>query len=379
MFEFLISGVQVPWGLLVFVGFTVGVVGGFVGVGGGYMVTPALIVFGFPGHIASGIDMTHIAGKGVIASIRHRQMGNIDWTLAMTMISGTMFGVELGVRILDFFKQQGLSTVAVLTASMFVMIALFIYTQYESRLAARQTARMEREGYEIGREVVATDLPLRMQAIPLTPIIRLRTARVVISMWVVVLLGLFTGILAGFLGVGGGFIAVPALVYLVGASTHVAVGTDLVQIIFSGSYGALRHTVEGNVDLIAVVFMLVGAVFGAQFGSIATSYVRGPGIRFILSYSLALAGFGALFPLLDALTDQTIPLLAAMAVTLTLGQMIFLCTYVLSLLTFALLARRGRWVPSWCLPLLVRYPTARPQRSDLSTPSGGSEALGSSS
>ena len=359
MFDFLIAGVAVPWGLLVFTGFTVGVVGGFIGVGGGYMVTPALIVFGFPGHMAAGIDMAHIAGKGVIASIRHRQMGNIDWTLAMTMISGTMFGVELGVRILDYFKQQGLSTVAVLSASFLLMVGLFIYTQYETNMARKQTARMQQEGYDIGREVVATDLPRRLQAIPLAPIIRLRTARVVISLWVIVLVGLFTGTLAGFLGVGGGFIAVPSLVYLIGASTHVAVGTDLVQIIFSGAYGSLRHSIEGNVDLVAVMFMLSGAVFGAQFGSIATAYVRGPAIRFILSYSLALAGLGAGLPLVDKLTNGALPILAALAVTLTLGQMIFLCTYVLSLLTFALLARRGRWVPTWALPLLVRPPAPR--------------------
>ena len=103
-----------------------------------------------------------------------------------------------------------------------------------------------------------------------------------------------TGILAGFLGVGGGFVRVPALVYIVGASTHIAVGTDLLEIAVSGGYGALRHGMMGNVDIIAVLFMIVGAMFGSQFGSIATSYVRGPAIRYILSYSLILATVGGL-------------------------------------------------------------------------------------
>ena len=111
-------------------------------------------------------------------------------------------------------------------------------------------------------------------------------------MWVIVLVGMITGVLAGFLGVGGGFIRVPALVYVVGASTHIAVGTDLVEIVVSGAYGALRHSIEGNVDMMAVLFMIVGAMFGAQLGSIATSYVRGPAIRYILSYSLILATLG---------------------------------------------------------------------------------------
>src|SRR5512136_908021 len=129
MFDFAIAGVQAPIFLLVFVGFTVGIVGGFIGVGGGYMVTPALIVFGFPGYMASGIDVTHIAGKAVIATVRHRQLGNIDWTLGLAMVGGTMLGVELGVRLLNYTKASGLSGVALLTASVCIMIGLFLYTQ----------------------------------------------------------------------------------------------------------------------------------------------------------------------------------------------------------------------------------------------------------
>ena len=112
-------------------------------------------------------------------------------------------------------------------------------------------------------------------------------------MWVIVIVGIFTGVLAGFLGVGGGFIRVPALVYIVGATTHIAVGTDLVEIVVSGGYGAMRQSMMGNVDMMAVLFMIIGAMVGAQFGSIATSYVRGPAIRYILSYSLVLATVGA--------------------------------------------------------------------------------------
>src|SRR5208283_6243552 len=114
MFDFLIAGIQAPVFLLVLTGMTVGMVGGFIGVGGGYMVTPALIVFGFPGYMASGIDMTHIAGKGVVSTIRHRQLGNIDWTLALSVVAGTLLGVELGVRLLVYTKHLGISNVILL-------------------------------------------------------------------------------------------------------------------------------------------------------------------------------------------------------------------------------------------------------------------------
>jgi hypothetical protein len=354
MFDFLIAGIQAPWFLLVFTGFTVGIVGGFIGVGGGYMVTPALIVFGFPGYMASGIDMTHIAGKGIVSTVRHRQLGNIDWVLALSMVAGTMFGVEEGIRLLGYFKHLGLSSVALLAASVCLMFTLFVYTLYETVKSHRRLTQMAEEGKALAREVTTSGLPRLFQRFPLAPIVRCRTARVVVSMWVIVLVGVVTGILAGFLGVGGGFIRVPALVYIVGCSTHIAVGTDLVEIVFSGAYGCLRHTIEGNVDFVAVMFMIVGAMFGAQFGSIATAFVRGPAIRYMLSFSLALATLGAGLPLANVLLGGQMRILQALSVIVTLGQMIFLCLFIISLVLFAWRARRGKWVPDWVVPLLVQ-------------------------
>jgi uncharacterized protein len=353
MFDFTIAGVEAPIFLLVLVGFTVGTVGGFIGVGGGYMVTPALIVFGFPGYMASGIDMTHIAGKGLVSTIRHRQLGNIDWTMALSMVAGTMLGVELGVRLLVYFKHIGLSSIALLMTSVVVMFALFLYTQIETRRAHKKLEELEQEGKRAGRELQTSSLPAFFQNIPLAPIVRCRTARVVVSMWVIVVVGIVTGLLAGFLGVGGGFIRVPALVYIVGSSTHIAVGTDLVEIVFSGGYGALRHSMEGHVDMMAVLFMISGAMIGAQFGSIATSYVRGPAIRYILSYSLILATCGAVLRLVYVLTGQSIELLSLFAVMLTVGEMIFLCLFIVSLVYFAVRHRHGKKVPAWVPSLVV--------------------------
>jgi len=353
MFDFAIAGVQAPFFLLVLVGLTVGIVGGFIGVGGGYMVTPALIVFGFPGYMASGIDMTHICGKGLVSTVRHRQLGNIDWTLALSMIAGTMLGVELGIRLLVYFKNLGISGVVLLMTSVALMFTLFLYTQFETRRAHKKMAEMEKAGEKLGRELQTSNLPKFFQTIPLAPIIRCRAARVIVSMWVIVLVGMVTGVLAGFLGVGGGFVRVPALVYVVGASTHIAVGTDLVEIVISGAYGALRHSIEGNVDMMAVLFMIAGAMFGAQVGSIATSYVRGPAIRYILSYSLILATLGAALRLTYVLTGQSVEWLSLTAVVLTLGEMIFLCLFISSLVWFAVRRRGGKWVPDWVAPLVI--------------------------
>lgn len=354
MFEFLIAGVDSPWLLLVLTGATVGMVGGFIGVGGGYMVTPALIVFGFPGYMASGIDMCHIAGKSVVATIRHRQLGNIDWVLGLAMVGGTMFGVEQGVRLLNWTKTLGLSGVVLLTTSVLVMVFLFIYTQLETQAANKQAIKMEKEGIKVGREITTSKLPLFFQKISLYPIVRCKQARVVISMWVIVVVGAITGVLAGFLGVGGGFVRVPSMIYIIGASTHIAVGTDLLEIVVSGGYGALRHSMMGNVDFIAVLFMIVGAMIGAQFGSIATAYVRGPAIRYILSYSLILATVGAFLRLFYMLTGSKYAVLSFFAVVFTLGEMFFLCFFIMLLVLFAVRYQKGKSVPDWIPSLVVQ-------------------------
>jgi uncharacterized protein len=240
-----------------------------------------------------------------------------------------------------------------LATSGVVMFTLFLYTQIETHRAHRQMQTLKMEGRDPGRELHTSSLPKFFQSIALAPIVRCRTARVVVSMWVIVLVGIATGFLAGFLGVGGGFIRVPALVYLVGASTHIAVGTDLVEIVFSGGYGALRHSIEGHVDMMAVLFMISGALFGAQFGSLATAYVRGPAIRYVLSYSLILATLGAVMRLVYTLTGQKVEWLSLVAVMLTLGEMIFLCLFILSLLLFARRHKRRAWVPEWVIPLVI--------------------------
>jgi len=354
MFDFAIAGITSPFMLLVLTGFTVGIVGGFIGVGGGYMVTPALIVFGFPGYMASGIDMTHIAGKSVIATVRHRQMGNIDWVLGLAMVGGTMLGVELGVRLLNWAKNLGIAGILLLTCSVVVMLGLFIYTQLETAKAHKKITKDAEAGIEAGREVMVSKVPLFFQNIPIYPIVRCHTARLIISMWVIVLVGMVTGILAGFLGVGGGFVRVPALIYIVGATTHIAVGTDLLEIAVSGGYGAMRHSQMGNVDMIAVLFMIVGAMVGAQFGSIATMYVRGPAIRYILSYSLILATVGAFMRLGYLMTGGQYEILSFAAVVFTLGEMIFLCLFIMSLVIFAARHKAGKPVPNWIPSLVVK-------------------------
>ncbi len=153
------------------------------------------------------------------------------------------------------------------------------------------------------KDVIAfSGITRRMHSIKLRPMVSFPNSGIAsVSLWVVLGGGLLTGILAGFLGVGGGFIRMPMLVYFVGVPTHVAVGTDLFEIIFSAGYGTLTHALKGNVDVIIALVMNTGAAIGAQIGSVSTRYFEGPRIRLLFS---ALPLIGAILVLIRLLSGD---------------------------------------------------------------------------
>jgi hypothetical protein len=134
-----------------------------------------------------------------------------------------------------------------------------------------------------------------MQSLKIPPMIHLKTSGFHMSVWVILGVSAFTGFLAGFLGVGGGFIRMPALMYVIGCPTRVAVGTDLFEIVVTGAYGAFSYAMKGRVELIAATVMLIGAAIGAQFGTLATQYVKGLKIRLYFATTMLLAGVSVIF------------------------------------------------------------------------------------
>src|ERR1044071_1647309 len=118
-----------------------------------------------------------------------------------------------------------------------------------------------------------------IQPLKLPPMIRLPVSGVTISLWTVILVAFVGGLFSGFLGGGAGYIRMPSMVYVLGIPTHLAVGTDLFEIVISASYGTITHAIKGNVDILIALVMHTGAVIGAQIGVVATQYFAGPKIR----------------------------------------------------------------------------------------------------
>lgn len=288
-----ISGTEVNGFALILLGFTVGVIGGFFGVGGAFMVTPALNVFGFPMAYAIGTDMAHIAGKSIVSTFKHRKFGNVDMKLALLMIIGTVVGIELGATLILWLEKIGRIGPIVRVTYMALLFGLGGFMLYEYMNGMRRAVKQA--AADAHHDVGKSKLALWMQGIKLRPIVHLKVSGFHISVWVIIGMGLVTGFLAGFLGVGGGFIRMPALMYIIGAPTKVAVGTDLFEVMVTGAYGAFSYALKGRVELLAAMIMLIGAAMGAQLGATATLYARGTIIRLYFAITMLAGGTSVVF------------------------------------------------------------------------------------
>jgi uncharacterized membrane protein YfcA len=287
--ELLGSGMALPVMFVAF-GLLIGVLFGFFGMGGSFLVTPALLVMGYPSRVAVGSGLAFVFGTAVIATLKHRDLGQVDYKLGVSMIVGTTIGLEVGKELVVYLEELGLagSVISVTYVGLLGGIGLFItYTS----LRGDSGGGIDHD--EAAGEVDADDIPdvaKKLQSYRLPPMLTLRGG-IQVSLWMVLLVAFATGLLSGLLGVGGGFIRMPALFYVIGVPVPIAVGTDLFEIVFSGGIGSLMYAQLGAVDLSIVAPLLAGSALGARVGSAATSLVDEDGIK--IYFGLMLLG-GAL-------------------------------------------------------------------------------------
>jgi uncharacterized protein len=283
---FPISGAHISPIYLAIVGFVIGILGGFFGVGGSFIAGPALRLVGLDWNFAVGTDLAHIVGKSVVAAKRHRALGNVDLRLGLVMAVGTIAGAEAGAQLIQMLKRAGNVNLVVSIVSIVVYLSISAFMLWESRKTLKSQRRRSSKAKVKGLTAKKKDksafghVSRAIQRLKIWPMIALPTSGVKgISLWVILLVAFVGGLFSGFLGGGAGYIRMPSMVYVLGIPTHLAVGTDLFEIIISASYGTLSHAVKGNVDILIALVMHTGAAIGAQIGAISTQYFAGPKIR----------------------------------------------------------------------------------------------------
>ncbi|HEX7193655.1 MAG TPA: sulfite exporter TauE/SafE family protein [Chthoniobacterales bacterium] len=281
---FPISGVTLDPISLILIGFVIGVLGGFFGVGGSFLTAPALFALGLPMNFVVGTDLAHIVGKSIVAAKTHRVLGNIDLKLAAIMVIGTIAGAETGVQTIESLKKHANVDLVVGMVSIVVFTGISIFCLWESWITLRTRRQQNIAGDAPAtpkQDSTAVDaLAKKVQQIKFPPIVGLPHSGIrAISFWAILFVSFVGGIFSGFLGGGAGYIRMPSMVYLLGIPTHIAVGTDLFEIIISASYGTIRHAMNGNVDILIALVMQTGAAFGARIGANLTQFFTGPRIR----------------------------------------------------------------------------------------------------
>ena len=293
--NFPIAGVHInPVGLIA-VGFVVGIFGGFFGVGGSFLAGPALYgLFRVPMNFVIGTDLAHIVGKSIVAARKHHTLGNIDFKLGGFMVVGTIAGVELGAQLIQQLKRTAHIDLVVGVCFILILVAISSFMSWETfrTLQMRQATKKGRAVSPKRDHSAFSHVAKKLQKINLPPHIRLPASGIEkISIWTIIVIAFVGGFFSGFLGGGAGYIRMPSMIYLLGIPTHIAVGTDLFEIIISAGYGTVTHAIKGNVDILIALVMHTGAAIGAQIGATLTQYFKGVWIR-VAFIPLPLIGAG---------------------------------------------------------------------------------------
>ena len=270
-----IAEVSMHIGIIIGLGGGVGVLSGLFGVGGGFLMTPLLIFFGIPPAVAVSTEANQIVASSVSGVLAHMRRGNVDFKMGGILMAGGVIGSSLGVALFSFLREIGqidlviqLSYVVFLGIIGALMLTESLRTIVRSRKPGAVRGKLHQHNWLHG-------LPFKM---------RFRRSKLYISAILPLSIGAFVGVLAAIMGVGGGFIMVPAMIYLLGMPTSVVVGTCLFQIIFVTANVTLLQSIQTQtVDFILAGLLLFGAVIGAQFGSRAGALLRGEQLRGLLA------------------------------------------------------------------------------------------------
>ena len=308
--------------LFVGFGFMVGVFFGFFGMGGSFLVTPALLILGYPAPVAIGSSMAFVFGTAVIATLKHHDVGSVDYKLGALMFVGIAVGIEAGKYVVLFLEELGRAELVVGSAYVFLLAAIGTLFLRSAIKGANEDGTDDddpddEEIPEIAKTIKSYDVP---------PMVTLTDGSKA-SMWTISGVGGGVGIVSGFLGVGGGFIRMPAIYYLIGVPLAAAVGTSLFGALMSGAVGAFTYGLSGVIDVGVVTGLLAGSALGARIGSAATAYVDEDDVTIYFGIMLLLASTAVAVG--ELATWLEMPILDTVSFVLLVGSSVFVTAVIL--------------------------------------------------
>ena len=343
---FPIAEVTVSPLLLALLGIVVGTMTGFFGVGGGFLITGGLLVLGVPTIYAVGTGLLMVMGTAITSTLRHRRLGNVDLRLALLIVCGTIPGVFLGERVNSALEAAGISG-PVVGAVYFVLLLTLGSLMVGNWLRRLRYRPVRRDLGAFPRFFQSVRLGPSQMAVPGVGSVNLRPAFPnagipEMSAVVPIMTGLVIGFIAALLGAGGGFLLMPFLVYGLGIPPAVAIGTDLFQIIITGTLGSFLYSLSGNVDPMIAVIMFAAASVGTQIGALATRFVNSARILGLFGLTVLNAGVAVGIGQLARLIESDTLTLIGQLLLLGVSGLVALTIVALLLVAAVAQIRRGR-------------------------------------
>ena len=262
--------------LIVFIGMAVGALSGLFGVGGGFLMTPLLIFLGIPPVVAVGSEAPHVLASSVSGVIAHWRKKNVDFKMGFFLLSGGVVGSTVGVNLFKLLQTYGQIDIV-------IQFLFIIFLGFIGLSMAFESAKTTIKNYRT-TSAIRTKLHQHSWIHGLPFKLRFHRSKLYISAIPPILIGFFVGVLSAMMGVGGGFIMIPAMVYILGMSTNVVVGTSLFQIIFvTANSTFFQSYLNQTVDIVLSALMILGGVIGAQIGVRIGSQLKAEYLRGILA------------------------------------------------------------------------------------------------
>ncbi|MQL50954.1 TSUP family transporter [Desulfofundulus thermobenzoicus] len=259
---------------LLFLGFLGGLISGFIGSGGAFVLTPGMMSLGVPAAVAVATNMCHKFPKAMIGAYKRYKYGQVDLKLGIILALSAVAGVQVGIQIqkwiLNSWGEAG-SDLYVSAVFVAILIILGIYMFGDARRAMKSKA-VEAPG----------NLARAIQKINIPPMIKFPVAHTRVSLWITIPIGFATGMLAATIAVGG-FVGVPGMIYLLGTTSLVASATEMIIAFVMGLSGTINWALGGFVDIRLVVLIMAGSLLGVQLGAVGTTYVKDYMIKYVMS------------------------------------------------------------------------------------------------
>ncbi|MEJ2109890.1 MAG: sulfite exporter TauE/SafE family protein [Acidobacteriota bacterium] len=278
--------IELTWSIalqVTFLGFIGGMLSGFIGSGGAFFMTPGMMNLGVMGNVAVASNITHKFGKALIGSKKHAELGNVDKKLSIFMAITGAVGIQLAAWLVELMSGGGDSHEGGAGVDLYISVVFVVVLSLVS-LSMLKDIMNTRKGNGTGPSTKIVDF---LGKFNIPPMIHFQVADVKVSLWVVLICGLATGYLAGTIGVGG-FIGVPAMIYVFGVSASVAAGSELFLAQFNGAFGALTYAFKGMVDIRLVLLLFAGSLFGIYIGAYGTKVVKEIFIRMVTALIILL-------------------------------------------------------------------------------------------